>query len=103
MKAEYEVQKEKEILGVITDGNLNIEFMELNLSSLKSTKKFIDDFKSSGRKLHALICNAGIALHEQGMCGSGKFKHNRFFFLNLTVHKVQSILLSCSSPMWRSR
>lgn len=65
IKAEYKVQKEKEIQGVITDGNLNIEFMELNLSSLKSTKKFIDDFKSSGRKLHALICNAGIAMHEQ--------------------------------------
>ncbi|XP_065911513.1 retinol dehydrogenase 11-like isoform X2 [Dysidea avara] len=36
--------------------------MKLDLSSLQSTKQFIEDFKQKNIPLHILICNAGIFL-----------------------------------------
>lgn len=65
MKAEFLVERERKTEGVITDGDIDVEFMQLDLGSLKSTKSFIDEFLKSGRKLHVLICNAGVAMHEQ--------------------------------------
>ena len=37
-----------------------LELMKLDLSSLQSTKQFIEDFKQKNLPLHLLICNAGI-------------------------------------------
>jgi len=45
---------------------VNVEFMKLDLASLESTKKFIEDFKQKNLPLSMLICNAGIALVLQG-------------------------------------
>ena len=46
---------------------LNLEFMKLDLSSLESTKSFIESFKQKNLPLHILICNAGIGLAQQGV------------------------------------
>jgi len=45
---------------------MKIELMKLDLSSLQSTKQFIEDFKQKNLPLHLLICNAGIALVPHG-------------------------------------
>ncbi|XP_065911860.1 retinol dehydrogenase 11-like isoform X2 [Dysidea avara] len=39
---------------------IKVELMKLDLSSLQSTKQFIEDFKQKNLPLHLLICNAGI-------------------------------------------
>ena len=44
------------------DKTINVEFMSLDLSSLQSVKKFIEDFKQKGLPLHLLINNAGLSL-----------------------------------------
>lgn len=50
------------------DGDkLSIEFMKVDLASLKSTMEFIEAFKSSGRLLHTLICNAGMTSERRGI------------------------------------
>ncbi|CAK4082435.1 unnamed protein product [Aphanomyces euteiches] len=41
--------------------NANVEFMELDLMSLKSVQAFTDAFKARGLPLHLLVNNAGIA------------------------------------------
>ena len=46
----------------------DVEFMKLDLGSLQSTKDFIEDFKQKNLPLHLLICNAGIAFVQQGLC-----------------------------------
>jgi len=43
-----------------------LELMQLDLSSLQSTKQFIEDFKQKNLPLHLLICNAGIAMVPHG-------------------------------------
>jgi len=53
--------------GVTAGKEVNVESMKLDLASLGSTKKFIEDFKQKNLPLHLLICNAGIALVLQGM------------------------------------
>jgi len=53
--------------GVAAGKEANVESMKLDLPSLESTKKFIEDFKQKNLPLHLLICNAGIALVLQGM------------------------------------
>ncbi len=53
--------------GYMKDGPLQIEFMKLDLSSLQSTMDFIQAYKASGRSLHVLLCNAGIALLNRGI------------------------------------
>lgn len=40
--------------------NLNVEFMELDLSSLESVRKFAADFIARNLPLYCLVCNAGI-------------------------------------------
>jgi len=53
--------------GMAAGKEVNVEFMKLDLASLESTKKFIEDFKQKNLPLHLVICNAGIALVLQGM------------------------------------
>ena len=60
MKTEFQAEKEKGTEGVTQTTELTIEFMQLDLTSLNSTKTFIEQFKASGRKLNVLVCNAGI-------------------------------------------
>lgn len=43
-------------------GNRNLEFMQLDLSDLKSVKLFAENFKNKYSKLHILINNAGIMM-----------------------------------------
>ena len=47
------------------DKTINVEFMSLDLSSLQSVKKFIEDYKQKGLLLHLLINNAGLGLIGQ--------------------------------------
>ena len=52
--------------GVAAGKEVNVEFMKLDLASLESTKKFIEDFKQKNLPLHLLICNAGVLLRTYG-------------------------------------
>lgn len=64
MNSEYEEHK-KEWQGKheLTDyESLAVEFLPLDLASFKSTLEFVEAFKTSGRQLHILICNAGIGM-----------------------------------------
>ena len=47
------------------DKTINVEFMSLDLSSLQSVKKFIEDYNQKGLLLHLLINNAGLGLIGQ--------------------------------------
>ena len=47
------------------DKTINVEFMSLDLASLQSVKKFIEDYKQKERSLHLLINNAGLGLLGQ--------------------------------------
>ncbi|XP_052091726.1 WW domain-containing oxidoreductase-like isoform X2 [Mytilus californianus] len=60
MKEEYSTEKQKGTKGIIQDGDIDVTFLQVDLASLQSTKKFIENFKSSGQKLHTLVCNAGL-------------------------------------------
>ncbi len=61
MKAAGKLEK-----GHINEDKLPVEFMQVDLASLKSTMDFIEAFKASGRKLQVLLCNAGLAAVERG-------------------------------------
>ena len=65
MKAEFTEEKSKGTKGIITEGDINLEFMQLDLASFSSVMAFIEAFKASGKKLHVLLCNAGL-VHELG-------------------------------------
>ncbi|XP_069136000.1 WW domain-containing oxidoreductase-like [Argopecten irradians] len=64
MNKEFEEEKQKKTEGVVDYDKLNVEFMPLDCNSLKSVMSFVESFKSSGRKLHKLFCNAGIGIQE---------------------------------------
>ncbi|XP_069136140.1 retinol dehydrogenase 14-like isoform X2 [Argopecten irradians] len=59
---EYEEEKKKGTPGLCDYDKLSMDVMELDLASLASTRKFINDYRDSGRPLHVLICNAGVAM-----------------------------------------
>jgi short-subunit dehydrogenase len=52
-------------------GNKNIEFIQLDLMSLKSVKAFADEFKSRHNNLHILINNAGVMMCPFGLSEDG--------------------------------
>ncbi|KAL3883247.1 hypothetical protein ACJMK2_029530 [Sinanodonta woodiana] len=62
IQGEFQVEQEKKTPVICDTENVSLEFMELDLSSFTSVRSFIEAFKSSGRALHVLVCNAGVAL-----------------------------------------
>ncbi|XP_067674392.1 dehydrogenase/reductase SDR family member on chromosome X-like [Haliotis asinina] len=85
MNEEFNASKETGTLpeGISQTGSLGVEFMELDLASLKSTMAFIEAFKASGRKLHVLLCNAGVAMLPRGFTEDG---HETMFQVNYLGH-----------------
>ena len=65
MQGEFKEEKSKGTPGLCSSETLAVEFMALDLSSLRSVETFISDFKAKEPKLHVFICNAGIGLVEQ--------------------------------------
>ena len=52
--------------------NNNLIVMEIDTSSLESVKNFVINYKkSSYGKIYALVCNAGIGGHSQGISKEG--------------------------------
>ena len=68
---EYEEEKAKGTVGLTNASPLALEFMQLDLASFDSVLKFCDEYKSSGRKLHVLFCNAGLGLIPYAKTGDG--------------------------------
>ncbi|KAI8886004.1 NAD(P)-binding protein [Backusella circina FSU 941] len=52
-------------------GNKNVEFIQLDLMSLKSVKAFTDEFKSRYNNLHILMNNAGVMMCPFGLSEDG--------------------------------
>lgn len=61
MNAEFRLEKTRGTRGLADYDTLALEFMELDLASFKSVVEFSEAYKRSGRPLHVLFCNAGIA------------------------------------------
>lgn len=66
MDKEYKEEKARGTPGLVDIAELSLLFMRLDLSSIKSTKEFAEEFKKSGRSLHVLICNAGVSKAKSG-------------------------------------
>ena len=58
MSEDYSEEKAKGTYGIVDEVKLDVEYKVCDLSSLKSTMKFIEWFKSTGRQVNILICNA---------------------------------------------
>ncbi|XP_067674580.1 retinol dehydrogenase 12-like [Haliotis asinina] len=84
MNDEYHEDKKNGKLkeGHINEDKLPVDFMLLDLASLKSTMEFIEAFKSSGRKLHVLLCNAGLAVVPRGHTEDGYETHFQVNYLS---------------------
>ena len=67
MNEEFRAEKAKGTQGLMAEDQLRLEFMPLDLNSLKSVMEFVEQFKRSGRQLHVLFCNAGIAFGPYGI------------------------------------
>ncbi|XP_021344968.1 dehydrogenase/reductase SDR family member on chromosome X-like, partial [Mizuhopecten yessoensis] len=65
MNEEFQQEKENSTQNIISDDRLSLEFGKLDLASLKSTMDFVEEFKASERKLHVLICNAGVMMADE--------------------------------------
>lgn len=66
MQIEFKEEKTKTTAGLCTYDTLSVEFMALDLASMKSVQTFINDFTAKESHLNLLICNAGIAICGQG-------------------------------------
>lgn len=66
MQKEFDEEKSRGATGIRFKEKLDVEYMALDLASLKSVENFIETFKSKETKLHLLLCNAGISFHRQG-------------------------------------
>ncbi|XP_028836322.1 polyprenol dehydrogenase isoform X2 [Denticeps clupeoides] len=71
-------------------GEGRVEFLYLNLASLKSVRQFVQRFKSTGLPLHVLVNNAGVMLLPQGQTEEGFEVH---FGLNYLGHFLLTNLL----------
>nr|XP_006823711.1 PREDICTED: retinol dehydrogenase 12-like [Saccoglossus kowalevskii] len=78
---------------------LNLEFMKLDLTSLKSTTDFVHNYKSRGYSLNVLVCNAGIALPPKELTEDGFEKQFQVNYLSHFLLTLQLLpLLKSSSP-----
>eukprot|EP00731_Ephydatia_muelleri_P016736 Em0009g1160a len=69
---------------------INVEYMQLDLGSFESTKKFVSDFKGKGLRLHILINNAGIMAVPFGKTADGYEMH---FQVNHLSHFLMTLEL----------
>ena len=69
---------------------INVEYMQLDLGSFESTKKFVTDFKNKGLPLHILINNAGIMAVPFGKTADGYEMH---FQVNHLSHFLMTLEL----------
>ena len=58
MSQEYSEEKLRGTYGIINESKLDVEYHVCDLSSLKSVMKFVEWYKSTGRQVNILICNA---------------------------------------------
>lgn len=61
MNEEYQADRSAGLKGIVDYDTLSLEFMKLDLNSFQSVVEFCETFRRSGRPLHVLFCNAGIA------------------------------------------
>ena len=73
-------------------GNKNVEFLPLDLSSLKSVAAFVEAFKAKNLPLHILLNNAGMGgpftLTADGIEGQFGSNHIGHFYLTLLLFDV---------------
>ena len=67
MAEEYSEEKAKGTYGIIDEVKLDVEYHVCDLSSLKSVMQFIEWYKSTGRQVNILICNACTYTLSEGM------------------------------------
>lgn len=72
------------------DPNAKLRFIELDLSSLASVKRFADDFLSTGLALNALVNNAGVMACPFALSADG---HEMQFATNHLGHFLLTTLL----------
>ncbi|XP_033740276.1 WW domain-containing oxidoreductase-like [Pecten maximus] len=97
MNKEFEEEKEKKTTGIVDYDQLNVEFMSLDCNSLKSVISFVEAYKSSGRKLHKLFCNAGIG--QQDKLSYTEDGHEQIFQVN---YLSQFLLVSHLLPLMKA-
>ncbi|XP_060069518.1 dehydrogenase/reductase SDR family member on chromosome X-like [Ylistrum balloti] len=97
MNQEFAEEKRKKTTGVVDYDQLNLEFMHLDCSSLKSVVNFVQAYKSSGRKLHKLICNAGIGFQDK--LSHTEDGHEQIFQVN---YLSQFLLVSLLLPVMKA-
>ncbi|KAG9416293.1 hypothetical protein AC1031_000688 [Aphanomyces cochlioides] len=79
--------------------NANVEFMELDLASLKSVQAFTDAYKARNLPLHLLVNNAGIAMVPFALTKDGiesQFGTNHIAHMALTLRLLP--ILETSAP-----
>lgn len=71
MNEAFKAEKAKGTKGLADYDTLALEFMKLDLSSFKSVTDFAEAYKRSGRPLHVLFCNAGVAFQPYSKTEDG--------------------------------
>ena len=80
MNTEYKESKGEDV------ERLQLEYMHLDLSSFQSVKDFVEAYRTSGRQLHVLVCNAGVYKAKYGKLFSS-------IFIASTVDEVCLIII----------
>lgn len=81
-------------------GNPNISCMQLNLSSFKAIRKFVDEFLATGKRLDILINNAGVMGMKRQTTEDGLEEHigvNHFGHFLLTMLLMKRLMTSTPS------
>ncbi|XP_076778266.1 polyprenol dehydrogenase-like [Arvicanthis niloticus] len=71
-------------------GSDSADFLFLDLASLASVRRFVREFRASGRPLHLLVNNAGIMMEPRGETDDGFERHVGVNFLG---HFLLTLLL----------
>ena len=81
------------------DKSISVEFMPLDLASLRSVKRFTEDYNQKGLPLHLLINNAGIAAAPFVECVSAVIECRPWMLrLNWHLYSVYILAVHCLLP-----